>query len=252
LVEKIGAQRARLDARFGEPLKRGIEIPLMGDRCHAGARAWCGAESLLMKRLASVIAAMAFALALSGTAEAGILSGVLPGLLSPSDTPATCDTTVSQPFRQWGDTNNYVLVPGGSFEQGTKGWTLGRGAKVVSGNEPFYVNAKTDRYSLYVPAGVTVTTPPMCFAAGDWHVRLFSTGSGTIRVKIIVKSLLGLLTVLDGGSVSNNGTWRPSPQVGLLLTNLGGILATDSISLRLTAGSTTRIDDLYLDPWKVG
>jgi hypothetical protein len=204
-----------------------------------------------VKRLSILIAAAAFALALTAPAQAGLLSGALPGLLSPSDTPSTCDTSVSQPFSRWGDTHDYVLVPGGSFEQGTTGWKLGGGAKVISGNESFFVHSSTDKHSLYVPAGATVTTPPMCFAAGDWHVRFFSTGSATIRVKVTVKSLLGILTVLDGGSVSSSGVWRPSPEVGLLLTNVTGILSTDSISLRLTAGSAVRIDDLYLDPFKV-
>jgi len=204
-----------------------------------------------VKRLSIVIAAAAFALALTGPAQAGLLSGLLPGLVSPADTPSTCDTSVSQPFKPWSDSHYYVLVPGGSFEQGTAGWKLSGGAKVVSGNEPFFVHSSADKYSLYLPAGATVTTPPMCFAAGDWHVRLFSTGSATIRVKVTVKSLLGILSVLDGGSVSSSGVWRPSPEVGLLLTNVTGILSTDSISLRFTAGSAVRIDDIYLDPFKV-
>jgi hypothetical protein len=183
----------------------------------------------------------------------GLLSGVLPGLVSPSDTPSTCDTTVSQPFARWGDTNNYVLVPGGAFESGASGWKLAGGAKVVSGNETFYVHSSADRHSLYLPSGSSATTPPMCFAAGDWHVRFFSAGPGTVRVKIVVKSALGLLSVLDGGSVSSGSTWKPSPQVGLLLTNICGVLATDSISLRFVPANTSglRIDDVYLDPWKV-
>jgi hypothetical protein len=205
----------------------------------------------VIKRLSIVIAATAFALALTGPAKAGILSGLLPGLVSPADTPSACDTSASQPFSRWGDSHYYVLVPGGSFEQGTTGWKLGGGAKVVSGNEPFFVHSSADQHSLYLPAGATVTTPPMCFAAGDWHVRFLSTGSGTIHVKVAVKSLLGILTVLDGGSVSSSGAWRPSSEVKLLLTNVTGILSTDSISLRITAGSAVRIDDIYLDPFKV-
>lgn len=205
----------------------------------------------MIKRLSILIAAAASALALTAPAQAGLLSGLLPGLLSPADTPATCDTSASQPFKPWGDSNYYVLVPGGSFEQGTAGWKLGGGAKVVSGNEPFFVHSSADKHSLYLPARATVTTPPMCFATGDWHVRFLSTGSAKIRVKITVKSLLGILTVLDGGTVSSSGVWRPSPEVGLLVTNLTGILSTDSISLRITAPSAVRIDDIYLDPFKV-
>ena len=75
-----------------------------------------------------------------------------------------------------------------------------------------------------------------------------------MRVKVVVKSLLGLVSVLDGGSVSSGSAWRPSPKVGLLLSNVTGLLATDSISIRLLPGRSTdvRIDDVYLDPWKVG
>jgi hypothetical protein len=42
--------------------------------------------------------------------------------------------------------------------------------------------------------------------------------------------------------------------VGLRLTNLRGLLATDSISLRFVPANTTglRIDDVYRDPWRVG
>jgi hypothetical protein len=187
-------------------------------------------------------------------ANASLLGGLLPGLVATSDKPATCETGTSQPFARWGDTKNYVLVPGGSFESGAAGWKLSGGAKVVSGNEPFYVRSTADRYSLYLPAGSSVTSPPMCFGLGDWNARFFSAGSGSVRVKIVVKSLLGVLSVLDGGTASSGSTWKPSPQVGLLLTNVTGLLAVESISLRFVPANTAglRIDDVYLDPWKSG
>lgn len=66
-----------------------------------------------------------------------------------------------------------------------------------------------------------------------------------------MNSLLGLVSILDDGTVSNNGTWKPSPQVSLLLTNVGGLLTTKAISLRFTAtNGTSQIDDVDLDPWK--
>jgi hypothetical protein len=155
---------------------------------------------------------------------------------------------------RWGDNNYYTLVPGGSFEPGSPSWKLNGGARVVNGNEPFYVHASADRYSLHMPARSSAATPPMCFALGDWHLRFFSSGSGTIRVKIVVKSLLGILSVLDGGAVSAGSTWKPSPEVRALLTNITALLSTNSISLRITApkSSAVRIDDVYLDPWKSG
>jgi hypothetical protein len=207
---------------------------------------------MVLRPLLIVTAAFFALLGAPSAQAAGLLSGVLPGLVSPSDTPDVCDTNASQPFARWGDSSHYVLVPGGSFEGGASGWKLAGGAKVVSGNEPYYVHAAADRYSLYLPSGSQATSPPMCFAPGDWNMRFFSTGSGKVRVKVVVQSLLGVLSVLDGGTVSSGSTWRPSPEVQLLLTNLCGILATDSISLRFVPANTTgiRIDDVYLDPWR--
>lgn len=192
-------------------------------------------------------------------AHAGLISGLLPGLVSPADTPTTCDTSSSQAFAKVdGDRSNYVLVPGGSFESGAPGWTLGRGAAVVSGNEPWKVHGTSDRNSLYIPGGSSVTTPPMCFATGDWHMRFFAASSSSslssLQVRVRVKSVLGLLSILDGGKISSNSTWQPSARLGLLLTNLTGILATDSVSFQFVpSGSASwRIDDVYLDPWKNG
>lgn len=51
-----------------------------------------------------------FARRLTAIASAVFLLGAAPAL-------ADCTSqTESTPFSQWGDTNNYFLVPGGSFE----------------------------------------------------------------------------------------------------------------------------------------
>jgi hypothetical protein len=162
-----------------------------------------------------------------------------------------CDPFSSQVFKPWGDSSNYMLTPGGSFEDGTPSWKLSGGAKIVSGNESYFIHSKNDRRSLYMPAGSTASTPSMCFAAGDWHLRFVNTGSGQVRVTVTVNSLLGVVSILDGGTVSGNGTWKPSPKVALLLTNVTGLLTTKAISIRLTAaGGPAQVDDVYLDPFK--
>jgi hypothetical protein len=176
------------------------------------------------------------------------------GLLSTGDSE-TCETEVSKPFTPWSDYANYVLIPGGAFEGSAPGWTLKGGAAIASGNEPFYVRAAGDRYSLHLPAGSSAITPTMCFALGDWHLRFFarrtSTASGTLKVDAVVKSLPGVLSVLDGGSISPSGQWKPSPQVGLLLTNVTSLIGTRAVAFRFRAiGASFRIDDVYLDPWK--
>jgi hypothetical protein len=196
-------------------------------------------------RLASAIIVGALLLVMTPTAKAGLLS---------TGPASYCDPYSSLAFQAWGDRSNYMLTPGGSFEESTASWKLSGGAKIVTGNEPYFIHSKNDRRSLYMPAGSSATTPTMCFAAGDWHMRFLgvsSNRSSQLRVTVTVNSLLGLVSILDGGTVSNDGSWKPSPQVGLLLTNVGGLLTTKAISIRITATSgASQIDDVYLDPWK--
>ena len=169
-----------------------------------------------------------------------------------------CDPTASQPFTPWGDYSAYTLAPGGSFEGGVPAWALAGGASVVSGNEPFYLHSTKDRRSLLLPAGSSATTPTMCFALGDWHLRFLmrnvGSASGSVHISVVVPSLLGgVLTVLDGGSVSGNGAWAPSPRVALLLSNVTSLVGTRAVAFRFETvgrGAAYQIDDVYLDPWK--
>src|ERR1700759_5037611 len=74
---------------------------------------------------------------------------------------AQCPTqSAKQKFSKFGDSSNYFLVPGGSFE-GTEaqvGWTLS-GATLTSGNEPFHLNGFSDDQSLQVGDGGSATSP---------------------------------------------------------------------------------------------
>jgi hypothetical protein len=70
-------------------------------------------------------------------------------------------------------------------------------------------------------------------------------------VDVVVRNLLGVLTVLDGGSVAPSGDWRPSPRIGMLVCNVTSLLGTKAVSLRFRAvNAAFQIDDVYIDPWK--
>jgi hypothetical protein len=165
-----------------------------------------------------------------------------------------CPDATSQPFKQWADYAQYALVPDGGFESGAAGWTLSGGAKVVSGNEPFYIRSKTDKRSLLLPAGAQAMTPPMCISLLSSKMRFVVGGAArsTLKVQVIYRGLLSsILGVFDGGTASSSGTWTPSPEVSML----GGVLPllTQSVQFRLVGASgTTQVDDVYLDPWKLG
>lgn len=197
--------------------------------------------------LVSVLAALAaFGAATAPSAEGGLIgTGAASG----------CDTATSQAFGAWGDNANYLLMPGGSFEAGSPAWTLSRGAAIVTGNEPFGVEGDGGSRSLYLPPGSSAVSPTGCFAFGDWHSRFFVRGpglrSGHLEVDVVVRSLLGVLTVLDGGSVAASTEWKPSPRIGMLVCNVTGLLGTKAVALRFRAvNAAFQIDDVYLDPWK--
>jgi hypothetical protein len=170
--------------------------------------------------------------------------------------PASSCDAASQPFQPWGDNANYILVPGGSFESGAPAWKLTGGASIAAGNEPFYVRARGDSRSLYLPNGSSATSPTVCFDFGDWHMRFFTRNKGTsrssVKVDVLVPNALGLVSVLDGGSVRADGTWDPTPRVSTLLTNVGGLVGvTRAVAFRLRATSgASRVDDVFLDPFK--
>lgn len=191
-------------------------------------------------RAALVLSLAAGAIALAGTA-APASAGL--GL--------ACPDATSKPFAAWSDYANYAFAPNGGFESGATGWSLS-GAKVVPGNESFYIHASGEKYSLSMPAGASATSPPMCISLLSGKMRFVARGdSGAkVKVQIIYRGLLSsVLGILDGGTYSVGTSWKPSSQVGML----GGTLPllTSSVSFRFTAvGGAVAIDDVYLDPMK--
>jgi hypothetical protein len=163
-----------------------------------------------------------------------------------------CPSPTTTPFAAWSDYANYAFVPDGGFEAGASGWSLGGGARVIAGNESFYVHSKTDKVSLSLPAGASATSPGMCISLLSSKMRFVARGDAgsKVKVQIIYRGLLSsVLGILDGGSYTVGGGWKPSPQIGML----GGVLPllTSSVSFRFTAvGGAAAIDDVYLDPMK--
>ena len=140
------------------------------------------------------------AFALTPTAKAGLLGG--------GGSASYCDPSSTRAFSQFGDSSNYARMLNGGFENGSTGWVLGGGAKVVAGNEPYYLSGnRSDSHSLLLPAGSSAYSGTVCFALGDWHLRFMAkrlSSSGGLHVQVIVPSLLGILSILDGGTVSGN------------------------------------------------
>ncbi len=200
----------------------------------------------------AVIAATAAvaSLALAGPANAGILTA------SATDCG---DETLTKPFAQFGDQANYKVVSNGGFESGSTGWTLTRGAKVVSGNEPWKVGGASHGKSLVLPAGSNAISPVSCVGLAEPTVRFFAKknkapllGISTLAVSVYVKTSLGLVVPVPVGVVLGNGQWKPTPPM-LIVANLLPLLPGDRtpVAFQFTPVlGEWQIDDLYVDPFR--
>lgn len=194
------------------------------------------------RRLRLALLAGLVALAVAPNAHAGLLP--------------SCPGTYEKPFAKWGDSASYTLVGDGTFERGGVGWSLSGGAQVVAGNEPFYVHAAGESRSLLLPRGSTATSPPVCMVLGRPKMRFFAVapgGSGSMRVDVLSRNLLGVLSVIDGGVVTAGSRWQPTPALSLLGSNLSSALWATWVQVRFRpmGDASLAIDDVYVDPWVI-
>jgi hypothetical protein len=160
--------------------------------------------------------------------------------------------TYVRPFLPWLDPANYVLLQNGSLES-TAGWTLSGGARLVSGNEPWRVNRKSDSRALYLPSGSSATSPPMCVTLFHPTMRFFAMNSGLpttlLRVDMTTE-VLGLKLTLPIGLVVAR-SWQPTLPFVALESLASPVIGT--VQFRFTPMgplSGWRIDDVYVDPFK--
>ena len=199
--------------------------------------------------MAVVVSVMMFAAA---PANAGPLVASAPD----------CTTgTLTKPFAPWADNANYVLGPGGSFENGAHGWSL-NGASVVSGNESFYVRDSGDTKSLRIPGGKSALSPVVCVGLDKPSIRFFARNAGggllglgvvsTLVVNVQFETSLGIVTELPLGVVTHTSSWQPTLPM-IVLPSLLPLLPDNytPVRFRVTAvGGDWRMDDFYVDPYR--
>ena len=205
----------------------------------------------LKRRALLVTAAVTLTTALApGSASAGILVN--------TESAKNCTAQVlEQPFKRWLDYFNYTLVPGGNFESGAPAWTLSK-AKVVSGNETFYVRSKKDSRSLSLGASGTATSRPVCVGIEHPTLRLFARNRGLVTsaltVEVLFEDASGKVLSAPIGVVASTPTWQPTLPI-LVVANLLPLLPNEktAVAFRFRAtglGGDWQIDDVFVDPRK--
>jgi len=190
-------------------------------------------------------AAIAAAAALASPAQAGVLT----------KSATDCgDPQLTQPFKRWLDYSHYKLVDNGAFEEGTEGWTLRGGARVVNGNATQRVGGADDSKSLLLRAGATATTPPVCVGLHEPTLRYFARkNSGllsTLTVTVLFQLELGGTWIALPIGADLGGSWHPSAPHLLVANYLPA--PGEYTNVRFVFApllSHWEIDDVYVDPW---
>jgi hypothetical protein len=180
------------------------------------------------------------------------LSGA-PARAALISTNACDNASLTQPFSHWGDTNEYKLVPGGSFEDGAAGWTFTGGAATVSRSEPFGATGAVGSSSLDLPAGASATSPFTCVNAAYPTFRFFGHNAGllsTVAVSAVYDVPLVGTVAVPVGVVALDGSWEPSATM-LTASAVTGLLSggTAQVAFRFTAlTGHSQVDDVFVDP----
>jgi hypothetical protein len=177
--------------------------------------------------------------------------------------PGDCGwAPATQPLLPLGDSNNYFLLSGSSFEGDTTGWSFDGGASVVGVNESFFINGASDSQSLALPTDASATTPEVCVTVESPTLRFFALNTGAKDAKLTVSLNF---TDKDGkprtqklkdiGTDKTNGSWTLSEPLKFLgpinsILDHNGKANVSFTFQPKDAKGNWQIDELYVDPIK--
>ena len=215
--------------------------------------------------VAFAVALVALSVGVEGAAAGSTPLGSTPIVTTPQSWQTCNAPLLERPYAPFGDTRDYVLAPGGSFEEpGAPGWQFSRGASTVPGDDAFTEKGKlntshADARTLELTRGASVISPAMCV---DLNYPLFrftsramtTPDSSEILVEVVYPNTLRPafeeLTQFDGKQGAfKSSKWSVSGEIDLKPDLGGSLWAGRLAALRFTAlTGTWRIDDVYVDP----
>jgi hypothetical protein len=171
-------------------------------------------------------------------------------------TAAPCAASAAAPvFEQFGDSAQYSLLAGGSFEPGAADWSL-TGAKVVGGNESY--NLARGSHSLAIqPTGLAVS-PSFCVSIANPSFRFVlerTSGSwGVLNVILRWREASGTSHDTTVASLQPGTSWTVSPVLQLATTlplwQAGSTLTAQLVFKPEEYGGAFQLDDVYIDPYR--
>jgi hypothetical protein len=171
-------------------------------------------------------------------------------------TPASRQECVApvfdRPFVDFKDSRDYVLAPGGDFDDPLgAGWQFSGGARVVQ-DDP---REGAGGGSLYMPSGSVAVSPVMCVDISYPTARMWArtlAGDGDVEFSV---SYAGTKTELEPHGVGHvkgdHGRWKLSGDVHIKPELAGKADGWRRVAFVLTADGKAgrfQVDDLYVDP----
>jgi hypothetical protein len=166
--------------------------------------------------------------------------------------PVVTTTTIFSPF---GDSALYKPFQGSSFESGASGWSWGNKANIVSGDDGA-LPAAPGSHAVNIPASGTAKSPWLCVDSTMPSMRFMVrrvSGTGSLTVTGVLNTSSGK-QVTTVATVYPGTSWTASPVI-VFPPTLATAVSVGSINAQFQfvadAGSSFRIDDVYMDPYKV-
>jgi hypothetical protein len=165
----------------------------------------------------------------------------------------TCPEIASEkPFKQWRDSREYRLVPGGGFEEGMALWGPFE-VETVDGNESFNVRDPQDSKSLLLPADSSVTSKPLCIGRHD-RMRFFGRASqvsagARLEVDLVYETSPQTLRTVRIANLKPSTSWRATrriPMFGRRIALQRGVTPIE-LHFRSVGAAEWQIDDVYVD-----
>ncbi len=213
--------------------------------------------------LASAFCVLSLAALPSGALAADVVATTPAGIdiLETADTAQTCRAPQTiNPFAGFGDMRDYVLAPGGTFEEKQlDGWQVVK-AKQDGDHSQFDLagNGKDDnKHSLKVPAGGSAVSPAMCVDLHYPTMRFMAKpqkNKGRLDIQVVYPDSDNPV-FHDSGSLDSTGKdWTATGDLPVYPERGGAAPGMRRVALRFTSLATNgqagdwRIDDLYVDP----
>ena len=178
---------------------------------------------------------------------------ITPATASAGSTTCKAAPTAAH-FSPWGDLNQYKPFPGAGFESGASGWSWGNKANIVSGDDAHMLSGDGS-HAVNIPSTGTARSPWICVDSTMPSMRFFLrrvTRTGPLTV-----TGYPLDQLREEGHRRDNPVPRRRvdtsppivfPEAFMNEVAAGGL--NTQFHFETPSGSSFRIDDIYLDPFK--